>query len=315
MKDIYDILAKHFAGEATASESAMVDQWKSDHAAEYDDLSRAWNAVPDSFVTDASFTLFDHHTALQKIESRLKPEKIASKVFGLNTAMKYSIAAAITVLIGFSAIWFINSSGSVTVTNEMAGAKEIKLPDGSLVWLGSGSTLTYDSDFSDSRKMSLEGEAFFEVEPDTSRPFEVTTDFGSVRVLGTAFNVETVNGLTEVSVDHGLVAFRNGEEEVKLSAGQSAVSEKNGVSEIASVDVNFLSWKSGEFHFENTSLEEVIDEMNKFYPETITFDRATTRDLRITGDFNNRPVEELIEVIVLTCGLEAEYGDGTIRLD
>jgi ferric-dicitrate binding protein FerR (iron transport regulator) len=142
----------------------------------------------------------------------------------------------------------------------------------------------------------------------------VETNYGNVQVLGTAFNVETKANGTEVSVDHGLVAFKNKGEEVKLSAGQSAISDKSGVSEIVAVDANYLSWKSGVFHFENTPLEEVIAEMNKFYPETITFDRMTTSNLMITGDFDNRPVEELIEVIVLTCGLNAEYGEGTISL-
>jgi len=313
MRDIYDILAKHFAGESTAAEEALVAQWKADNGSEYKQLSSAWSLIPDSFVAGENFKEYDVKAALKKIEPLLKQGKKETKVFRINHFLAYAAAACGAILLCVYGFWPADSN-LVAVLNTGDSAKKVELPDGSTVWLAAGSNIEYNENFKEDRKLSLDGEAFFEVQRDTIFPFVVETSYGNVEVLGTAFNVETKVGGTEVSVDHGLVAFKNNGEEIKLAAGQSAISDKSGVSEIVPVDANYLSWKSGEFHFENTPLEEVIAEMNKFYPETITFERMTTKNLAITGDFNNRPVEELIEVIVLTCGLNAEYGEGTISL-
>ena len=314
MQDIYDILAKHFAGETSAEEERFVADWKQTNREEYDLFAVAFNMVPEAVEKDFAFKQYDHIAALKKMEPLLNKPDGETTVFRLNSFFKYAAAACAVLLIGITAVWLVNGNGFTTVTNDGLSAKEISLPDGSTVWLAANSSMDYFTDFTDNRNIQLKGEAFFEVEPDKSHPFKVETATGEIEVLGTAFNVEVTEGETEVSVDHGLVALRNENGEVKLSKGQRATSDGKKLSEIVAADENYLSWRTGIFHFEDTPLDEVVAELNKFYPEKITVDRKISPEHSITGEFDNRPVEELIEVIVLTCGLEAEYGEGTIRL-
>ena len=139
----------------------------------------------------------------------------------------------------------------------------------------------------------------------------ITTDNGTVEVLGTGFNVNTADNKTTVSVDHGKVALENEQGRIELVAGESAYATKGNINPIES-SVNFDAWKTGNFEFEDTGINEVIELLNKHYKKEIVL--STTSNETISGSFDNRPIEEIIEVIVLTCDVTAEYGEDIIRL-
>ncbi|MBN4072421.1 FecR domain-containing protein [Crocinitomix catalasitica] len=310
MQYIDDILSKHFAAEANPQEEAVVAQWKSENESEYSILAQAWNET-----IDFEFKSYDAKAALIKMESQLGPAPSKTKVFRLNNVFKYAVAACAVLLVGLTAVWWINSTTFITIENDSNLAKMIELPDGSTVWLATNSSLDYHKDFESNRNINLKGEAYFEVTRDKMHPFVIETEFGNVEVLGTAFNVDVGEESTHVFVERGKVALRNDVGEVELEPGEEAFSTDGLVSKAEeATDPNILSWRTGYFVFNNTPLSQVVIELDQYYKEVITLDNEEAAGVEFNGQFRKRPVKELIEIIVLTCGVEAEYGENTIRL-
>ncbi len=313
MKDINDILAKHFSGETDPEEVRLVAEWKLKNEAEYAALSDAWKEADTDLLGNLEFKTFDHKSAWDKVDSKLinhKDVKVIKLKFYRNVA-----AACAILLVGLTGFWFLNKgSGFESVSNMANAPQEISLPDGSTVWLAANSTLDYKLDFVTDRSLKLDGEAFFEVARDEEHPFIIATEMGDVEVLGTAFNVDASSESTIVSVDHGKVALRNQSQEIKLTKGQSANSTEVGISQIEEVKINYDSWKTGVFNFSDTPLDEVVSLLNKHYDTKVELMESAKVDAAFNGSFDNAPIDVIIESIVLTCDVEADTGDDMIRL-
>lgn len=145
----------------------------------------------------------------------------------------------------------------------------VRLPDGSLVWLNSASTLTYQAnlDKNGKRLVGLEGEAYFEVIKDKSHPFIVKSNGQEIEVLGTHFNVKAYRD--EKSIKTTLV-----EGSVKVSTAKHAVLLRPGQqSEVFSGKINTeevdpkdeISWKDGYLTFHNESLECMMNKISRWY--------------------------------------------------
>ena len=304
MKDINDILAKHFSGEANPEEEAMIVDFKASNSEEYQMLADAWNVVPE-FKSEK----FDDTKAWAKIESNFTTEK--TKVFQLKSVIKWAAAACGLLIIGLGFMWMFSGTSMIEVTNETAQAKEVKLPDGSTVWLAGNSSMEYASNFLEQRDVNLnKGQAFFEVERDEQHPFVIKTPSGEVEVLGTAFNVSAGTDSTVVSVEHGLVALRNKVDEIRLSKGESATASSNSISEKTEVNTNYLSWKTGVFNFEDVALEDVVLELNSYYNNQIEIKGKKAKSTKLTASFENLPLEEVIEIIVITCSVQSDEVKG-----
>ena len=109
---------------------------------------------------------------------------------------------------------------SVPATSE----KEIVLPDGSTVTIKENTTLAYDENFTENRRVEVEGEAFFSVAHDEARPFTVENNGMTVTVLGTQFNVKAYRNepLAEVVLISGNVSLQIGSESVVMQPHQKA---------------------------------------------------------------------------------------------
>lgn len=314
MQNIEEILSKHFAGESNPQEEAVVAQWKTEHHEEYEMLFEAWSVSSELKVKE-----YDADAALRKIEPQLQQntevQKEETKVFELKRFLRYAVAACAVVLIGLGAVWYLSTPGFVVVDNTTAELMEIDLEDGSKVTLAPNSTLEYQEEFKESRNIRLKGEAYFDVARDEKHPFVIATTYGDIEVLGTAFNVDASEENTHVFVDHGKVAVKNNGKEVLLTKGQEAISTENELSPAEQTDnTNIMSWRTGYFVFEETPITEAVEELNTYYSKQIILESENKGSCLFNGHFDQRPLEELIEIIVLTCGVEAEYGENTIRL-
>lgn len=313
MEEMDEILAKHFSGETNAEENALIAAWKTEHEEEYAELATAWKTIDDLPLDSKMVKTFDSKAAWEKVDARLvdhKEVKIIKLKFYRNVA-----AACAILLVGLAGYWFINRGPNFeSITNTANVPQEIQLPDGSEVWLAANSTLEYQEDFSTNRSLKLNGEAFFDVARDEKHPFVIATQMGEIEVLGTAFNVKSDEKTTLVSVDHGKVALRQDAAEVQLTAGESAQATASGVSEKTAANPNYNAWKTGNFYFNNTPLVEVIALMNAHYGTKIELVGTAGANAVLTGTFENKPIQDLIDTIVLTCDVEADYGEDVIRL-
>jgi len=313
MEELDEILAKHFSGETNAEENALIAAWKTEHEDEYAELAMAWTTIDALPLDSKTVKTFDSKAAWEKVDARLvdhKKLKIVKLKFYRNVA-----AACAILMIGLAGFWFVNRGPNFeSIRNTANVPQEIHLPDGSEVWLAANSTLEYQEDFANNRSLKLTGEAFFEVARDEAHPFVIATKMGEIEVLGTAFNVKSDEKSTLVSVDHGKVALRQDATEVQLTAGESATSASTGLTEKVAVEPNYNAWKTGVFNFDDTPLSEVIILLNAHYSTKIELTTTTKDEPTLHGQFDNRPLEEIVDFICLSCQLKADYGEDVIRL-
>lgn len=158
------------------------------------------------------------------------------------------------------------------------GSKVINmtLADGSKVWLNAGSSLRYPVLFiGNERKVSVTGEAYFEVTHDASKPFIVNNGSMDVRVLGTHFNVnafEDDGNDIKVTLLEGSVKINNENATGLLKPGQQAVVTK-GIKVLNDVDLDLvMAWKNGYFQFDNASLQNVLKEVSRWYDVNVIYE-------------------------------------------
>lgn len=309
MKDINNILANHFSGEATPEENLFVKDWKANNQAEYAILEKAYNT---KINLEHTTTAFNETLAWEKVKSRFKP-KAKKAVIPIKTWRKLSAIAAIAIL-GLLTFLFINKSQVNQFVNYDSNPFELILPDGSTVWLAKGAEVAYSKNFETHREINLKGEAYFEVERDENHPFKIETNAGSIEVLGTGFNINAEENSTVVNVSHGRVAFSTKKDKIELSSGEGAISKQDKIKPIQEDQRNIFSWVTGQFIFEDTPLKDVVSILNKYYPEKIELLSPEKGDYTLSGNFNQVEIKDIIEVIELTCDVEATTNDGVIKL-
>jgi transmembrane sensor len=186
------------------------------------------------------------------------------------------------------------------------GSRNILLPDGSSVTLKAGSSLTYGSDFGKkNRPVVLNGEALFEVASDKLHPFLVYSGASVVEVTGTRFNVREEKGSVQVSVLSGNVLFSNStdrSEKIRIAANQSGVYDGKKLTLENRIEPNTLSWKTGHLVFHDTPIDTALIDIARHFRRDLVIEAAITDD--ITAEFQNQPLNEILEEINLVAGLK-----------
>ena len=215
-------------------------------------------------------------------------------------------AAVLVVALLLSNIFFLQQSGQNQLVDQLQtivtapGAKtNISLPDGSIVWLNSGSTLSYPTKFSKNRPVTLVGEAYFEVAKN-DKPFVVSTDYGDVEVKGTSFNVKAYNdNAFETTLEEGVVAFKvkGTENGVTLKPGEQVVKTNKGFI-IKEVETKyFTSWKDGKLLFNREPFPSFIKKLERWYNVKIEYKDSELDELWYTGTIEMESISEVMEMI------------------
>lgn len=176
-----------------------------------------------------------------------------------------------------------------TFSTPKGSTYRILLPDGTKVWLNTGSSIRYPVVFPhDKRTVSISGEAYFEVAHDASKPFFLDANGSTIQVLGTHFNVsayadekQTTTTLVEGSVN----VSKNGNN-ITLKPGQQAVvDEATGAIHRSAADVrSAIAWKNGYFRFDNESIEDIVEKISRWYDiEAVEYEGQF--DDRFSGTF------------------------------
>jgi len=185
------------------------------------------------------------------------------------------------------------------------GSKPIRLllSDGSLVWLNAASSITYPTAFvGKERKVSMMGEAYFEVSENKAMPFFVEHDQLLVKVLGTHFNVNTYENeaSNKVTLLSGLVDVGNGKISKRLVPGQQASVSKTVFSVDENIDTDeVLAWKNGQFYFGGSDIRSIMKQIERYYDVEVEFrDEVPYRFVaKISRDVN---VSAFLEKLELT---------------
>ena len=157
------------------------------------------------------------------------------------------------------------------------GSKPIRLvlSDGSLVWLNAASSITYPTAFvGKERKVSMTGEAYFEVSENKAMPFFVEHNQLLIKVLGTHFNVNTYENeaSNKVTLLSGLVDVGNGKITNQLVPGQQASVSKTVFSVDENIDTDeVLAWKNGQFYFGGSDIRSIMKQIERYYDVEVEF--------------------------------------------
>ena len=199
----------------------------------------------------------------------------------------------------------------------------LKLDDKTLVHLNYNSKLIHPERFgSDSRDVILNGEAYFMVAKDKSRPFVVHTPNGDVTVYGTEFNVNTRikndnvndndnNGKggyrTEVVLVKGSVGVTpEGQAERMIVPGEQATFGENTGINLRNVDVTpYVAWNTGTFVFNDMPLSKLMEVLSKWYNMEVVYEDSTLQGLTFSGEFDRYGgVEPIVKGLNTAMGLD-----------
>lgn len=179
---------------------------------------------------------------------------------------------------------------------------QIKLSDGSKVWLNSGSIFRYPSEFGNySREVFIDGEAFMDIAKNKNKPFIVNMDKFSVRVFGTSFNVSAYSDdkVADVTLVNGsvLVESKDNSWSKYIVPGQSATIVNGKIDKVSNVNTDFYtSWKNGKIVFRKETLEEIAKKMERWYNVEIRFKDEGLKSLVFSGTFlKYKPVEQVLQ--------------------
>ncbi len=190
----------------------------------------------------------------------------------------------------------------------------IKLPDGSMVWLNSGTEFKFPVRFAggESRKVYLDGEAFFEVvHDDASSGFVVSTADINVVVYGTSFNVSAYNDMdrietTLVQGDVGIDVLSDSTSVYRLKPREKAdYSKDKRFMNISVVDTrNYTSWKDGYLIFHNEEMRSLGPKIERWYDIKIIYREEEIKDMRFSGIIREeKSLDHIMGLLQNACNL------------
>ena len=191
-----------------------------------------------------------------------------------------------------------------TISTPNGGQYQLELPDGSLVWLNSTSSIHFPTSFAGKeRRVEITGEAYFEVAKNRDMPFIVSVSGVEVQVLGTHFNVNAYKDENDLKTTllEGAVKFVHGANAEMLKPGQQSQLSSNGsVNVVNNVDVErVVAWKNGLFDFESAGIETVMRQLSRWYDVEIEY-KGKTDDLFIAEMRRNIKLSDALKALELT---------------
>jgi len=360
---IWTLIGKKLSGEASPEElreleellqqngaerypvQLLEDLWKSQQLAKLnDELENKWSAF------EAKLNITEEEESAEAARVAAVEESAARrKVIRLVRIVSWTVAASL--LIGI--VWFViphkaESARVSQIISPKNGLSKIQLPDGTKVWLNSGSKLTYDANSygTEFRKVSLTGEGFFDVVKDPQHPFIVTTSTISIRVLGTEFNVRSyTNDVTsEAALVRGrieLTVLKNPEKKIILKASEKLTvfnneqtapatpSPDNPARETDDVPMIALSrihqaktdslpsealWIDNKLAFDAEDFESIAEKLERRYNVNIVFENDDLKKLRFTGRFQNESIDKALNALRTTVDFHYKTKNNQIEI-
>lgn len=319
-----DLLARYLANTATAAERQQVQDWlllADENRRHLEAFEQIWldaNALPSRPVVDVD-------AAWKNVQRQMQTGQRGGLVKPLHRPSRqrlwWQVAASVAVVLGLA--WWgyqrtVAPAGQVLTLKTQGFQLEKTLPDGTLVYLNAHTQLSYPADFDDStRRVTLKGEAFFNVKPDASKPFVIDANGSTVRVLGTSFNVRAYDTNVRVVVETGKVAFGTPRRKVTLTPGDVAQLKADADTIIKTKELkkNELAYRTKIFLFEETPLHEVIGALSEAYQTEIVLKNKRLRPCKLTATFEHQNLDTILANLAETLELKVSKDGEKIILD
>lgn len=345
----FDLLSLKLSGDATAVELALLQdqllqnpQWQFlyDQVMQYsspltDKEENIQQAYASHYVKMQLRGMLDekNNTLPEAIETRSHKISLYHKLVYIGLMAASILGAVVFTRLNNRVQVFHNTKIAWNEIATKKGSKSnIKLPDGSMVWLNADSKLSYAENFiGKTREVTLTGEAYFDVVHDTAHPFIIHTGKVNIKVLGTAFNIRNYpeDKLLETTLMRGKIEITitgSPNEKIILKPLEKLIITKDSYTPVlpADNDVKFKSirnnkpvitsatyssvdsvvvetaWVNDKMVFINQSLGKIAQELERHFAVTVIFKNPLVKEYRYTGVFDNESLEKIMQLIQLS---------------
>lgn len=253
-------------------------------------------------------------------------QSIQRSLFG--AVLRYAAVFVLAFALGSLSLYLLNKKESSrlsviynTIIVPYGQRSQISLYDGTKVWLNSGTKFMYPVVFSrDTRNVSIEGEAYFDVAKDRKHPFVVTAGQLKIQVLGTRFNVCAYPEDNDFSatLDEGSVNAINttNGNAVKLNPGEQVILNRqtNGMKNLNVQTELYTSWKENLLKFEDAPFNDVVKKMERWYDVKIIVDPTINTSERYTMTIKTESLKEMLQLLSRTTQMNYEIKENTVLL-
>ncbi|QRR02370.1 FecR family protein [Dyadobacter sandarakinus] len=319
-----ELLDKYLSGTCTPDEALQVEAWY--HAQENNpDVDQVFPAAGEEQYA---------HSVFRKISSKIteaESRQPSRSVFRLRSWIWY---AAASVAVAATIMWLQQRPAAIvasqkrpvilaaltSLANPTASIELKVLPDGSKVWLNPASRISFGKDYGRSRRqIELEGEAFFEVKRDTTRPFIIRTGKMTTEVLGTSFNVQarTTSRHFEVSVVTGTVAVSGPTDKRIIKARQQVRFDpvSGRLADFAKPSiVPYQLWEPVTINFDWASMKDVTAKLEEMFAVHFEFQNPGMKDCFLRADFTNLRLPVILNLLCESIGASYTIQNNVIRL-
>ena len=192
-----------------------------------------------------------------------------------------------------------NSKKINTLSTSNGETYQVRLPDGTAVWLNAASSIKYPIAFSGAeRRVEISGEVYFEVKHDASKPFRVVADEQTVEVLGTHFNINAYadeKAIKTTLLEGSVRVVANGNSAI-LKVGQASAVNENKIS-IGSADDAAVAWKDGYFEFSDTDIQTVMRQISRWYNVDVIYTGTIPQEIFTTRISRHKNISQVLNII------------------
>jgi len=209
-------------------------------------------------------------------------------------------------------------SVSSVIHAPMGSRVSFNLPDGTVGWLNSGSSITYSVPFNSHREIKLDGEAWFDVTPNEKSPFEIISGNSKVKVLGTSFNVSAYRAdYIEVVLQNGKVEFYPGNlsQMVTMIPSQKLVFNDGKIDLTITDPSKYKAWTDGKLIFRGDNMAEVAGRIERWYNVKVILADQDLNKFSFRATFEDDSLEEVLHLLSLTSPISYKIAPRVINSD
>lgn len=289
----YLLIIRHLNKETNAGEEQVLQDWLNANPANrdtYSTLQQIWQAgrMQDEELINKGY---------RQVRQRFMRRKL----------IQWTSVAAAAIVAAVIATTLI--SREAPYKEAIAGGKvtKVRLEDGTQVYLSPSAKIRYRQ-----REIILDGEAFFEVDPQPHQPFSVRAGDLQIAVLGTSFNVSDtavslVNGKVRVTVKDRVYMLAPGEQLYYNKDSQQCAQRQYDIDEVT-------GWRSSLLVFRNEPLANAANRIAQLYNVQIVFTDDEVKAYRLFAKFDNKPLEYVLEMIKAADDIDYSIKDKTVYI-
>lgn len=343
----WQLLARYLARECSESEKEKVKEWinsdtenrktieflkavwnTSEVQPQRSDIKKLWIKVAEKAgITPGILHQKTGKTPISISKAEKSPFRISP---GYRRILRYAALLILVISLPFM-LKIIKTSSSTSQTIELKeilvdkGKKMVvTLPDDTRVTLDAGTLFSYPTRFTgETREVFLKGEGYFEVSPLKEKPFVVYANHAVIKVVGTKFNVRAwqYTKKVKVAVAEGKVSLRSETVSpgtaVLISKGHLSILPKKGPpSKPCQVDIKeHLGWIDRDIVFDDVPLQEILHQLERWYDIRFILDAGIPVSDRLTVHIQDKPVEDIIELIADLMGCNYKHEGHSVYLN